>query len=158
MHFFKIYDRLPFRIISEIFELLYKGTYVKFETSLLFHSFWHINPLNANPTKWWNTLNQFVGNLPTNCLSVFDHFVNLAFKGLISSLQRNLKIRKCSREVNSVKAHTWRTFLLFALSILLSSMRRCKFLPRPILFKNGWNWNLKFVFLGDNMAKTLFSN
>ena len=106
MHFFKIYDRLPFRIISEIFELLYKGTYVKFETSLLFHSFWHINPLNANPTKWSNTLNQFVGNLPTNCLRMFDHFVNLAFKGLISSLQQNLKIRKCSREVNSVKAHT----------------------------------------------------
>ena len=41
-----------------------------------------VNPLNANPTKWSNTLKQFVGNLPTNCLSVFDHFVNLAFKGL----------------------------------------------------------------------------
>ena len=25
---------------------------------------------------------QFVGNLPTNCLSVFDHFVGLALKGL----------------------------------------------------------------------------
>ena len=42
----------------------------------------HINPLNANPTKWSNTLKQFVGNLPTNCLSVFDHFVKLAHKGL----------------------------------------------------------------------------
>ena len=41
-----------------------------------------INPLSANPTKWSNTLKQFVGNLPTNCLSVFDHFMNLAFKGL----------------------------------------------------------------------------
>ena len=39
-------------------------------------------PLNANPTKWSNTLKQFVGNLPTNCLIVFDHFVGLAFKGL----------------------------------------------------------------------------
>ena len=38
--------------------------------------------LSANPTKWSNTLKQFVGNLPTNCLSVFDHFVGLAFKGL----------------------------------------------------------------------------
>ena len=28
------------------------------------------------------TLKQFVGNLPTNCLSVFDHFVKLALKGL----------------------------------------------------------------------------
>ena len=41
------------------------------------------NPLSANPTKWSNTLKQFVGNLPTNCLSVFDHFVKLALKGLI---------------------------------------------------------------------------
>ena len=41
-----------------------------------------INPLSANPIKWSNTLKQFVGKLPTNCLSVFDHFVKLAFKGL----------------------------------------------------------------------------
>ena len=34
------------------------------------------NPLSANPTKWSNTLKQFVGKLPTNYLSVFDHFVN----------------------------------------------------------------------------------
>ena len=40
-------------------------------------------PLTANPTRWSNTLKQFVGNLPTNCLSVFDHFVILALKGLI---------------------------------------------------------------------------
>ena len=43
------------------------------------------NPLNANFTKWSNTLKQFVGKLPTNCLSVFDHFVGLAFKGLNSN-------------------------------------------------------------------------
>ena len=30
----------------------------------------NINPLGANPTKWSNTLKQFVGNLPMNCLSV----------------------------------------------------------------------------------------
>ena len=41
-----------------------------------------IDPLRANPTKWPNTLKQFVGNLPTNCLSVFGHFVNFALKGL----------------------------------------------------------------------------
>ena len=33
-------------------------------------------------TKWPNTLKQFVGKLPTNCLSVFDHFLGLAYKGL----------------------------------------------------------------------------
>ena len=41
-----------------------------------------INPLTANLTKWSNTFTQFVGNLPTNCLSMFDHFVELALKGL----------------------------------------------------------------------------
>ena len=38
-----------------------------------------LNPLSANFTKWLNTLKQFVD---TNCLSVFDHFVKLAIKGL----------------------------------------------------------------------------
>ena len=43
------------------------------------------NPLIAYPTKWSNTLKQFVSKLPTNCLSVFDHFVILALKGLTFS-------------------------------------------------------------------------
>ena len=42
----------------------------------------NFNPLNAKITKWSNTLKQFVGNLSTNCLSVFDHFVGLGLKGL----------------------------------------------------------------------------
>ena len=37
-----------------------------------------VNPLSSNFTKWSNTLKQLVGKLPTNCLSVFDHFVGLA--------------------------------------------------------------------------------
>ena len=41
-----------------------------------------VNPLSANPTKWSDTLKQFVGKLQTNCLSVFDHFVGMALKGL----------------------------------------------------------------------------
>ena len=41
------------------------------------------NPLSANPTKWSDTLKQFISKLPTNCLSVSDHFVKLALKGLI---------------------------------------------------------------------------
>ena len=41
-----------------------------------------LNPLRDNPTKWSNTLKQFVSSLPTNCLSVFDHSVGLALKGL----------------------------------------------------------------------------
>ena len=48
-------------------------------------SFFHrklLNPLGAKPTKWSNTLKQFVGSLATNCLSVFDHFVKLMLKVL----------------------------------------------------------------------------
>ena len=51
------------------------------------------NPLSANLTRWSNTL---TGCQPTNCLSVFDHFVGLALKGLIISLQTSLsRINKC---------------------------------------------------------------
>ena len=39
------------------------------------------NPLSANPTKWPNTLKQFIGKLPANCLSAFGHIVKLALKG-----------------------------------------------------------------------------
>ena len=40
--------------------------------------------LYANPTKWSNkTYSNNSWLLPTNCLSVFDHFVGLALKGLI---------------------------------------------------------------------------
>ena len=42
-----------------------------------------INPLSANPTNWSNVLKQFVSSLPTNYLSVFDHFVGLALKELM---------------------------------------------------------------------------
>ena len=41
-----------------------------------------ITLLEPNPTKWLNTLKKFVDDLPTNCLSVFNHFVGLALKGL----------------------------------------------------------------------------
>ena len=41
-----------------------------------------INSLSTNHTKWLNTLKKFIRKLPTNCLSVFDHFVKLVFKGL----------------------------------------------------------------------------
>ena len=38
------------------------------------------NPFCANPTKWSKTRKQFVGNLPANSLSVFDHFVGFVLK------------------------------------------------------------------------------
>ena len=55
-----------------------RGTFNEIDSMLRYN----INPLNAKFTKWPNTLKQFVGKLLTNCLSVFGHFVGLAFKGL----------------------------------------------------------------------------
>ena len=52
------------------------------------------NPLSANPRKWSNTLKQFVSNLATNCLSVFDHFVILVPKGLIRMSEKYFQSRK----------------------------------------------------------------
>ena len=51
---------------------------------LSIQTFMFLNLLRVNQTKWSNTLKQFVGKLPTNCLSVFDHIVGLALKGLSS--------------------------------------------------------------------------
>ena len=40
----------------------------------------YFNHLSANPTKWPNSLKQkFINKLSTNCLSMFDHFVRLAY-------------------------------------------------------------------------------
>ena len=56
---------------DETMELFYRS-----QTSL------NVNTLSANPTKWSNTLKQFIGKLPMNCLIVFDHFWRLVLKGL----------------------------------------------------------------------------
>ena len=59
-------------------------------------------PLQANFTKWPNILKQFVGNLLTNCLSVFGHFVGLALKGLKRSNCYVILFSLCK---NSRKSH-----------------------------------------------------
>ena len=53
-----------------------------------------VNPLSADPTKWPNTLKQFVDKLTTNCLSVFGHFVRLVLKVLTN--QSNQKAENVS--------------------------------------------------------------
>ena len=72
---FFIIQLLPFSVkmlnFYKHYEILYHHVFRK-----------DLNPLSGNPTKWSNTLKQFVGNLLTNFLSVFDHFVRLALKGL----------------------------------------------------------------------------
>ena len=58
----------------------------------------NLNPLSANPTKWSNTLKQFVVNLSTNFLSVFDHFVKLALKELRMPNLQNEKSFKVNQK------------------------------------------------------------
>ena len=58
-----------------------KFPYSPYECSIQCSNF---NPLSANPTKWSNTLKQV-------CLSVFDHFVKLALKGLRWAITDNKK-------------------------------------------------------------------
>ena len=96
---FQIYKETIFLFIFAIFYIfsltqrcknfwLYFNNFEKSNSCAKFffcRSHWNelcVNSLSANPTKWSNTLKQFLGKLPTNCLSVFDHFVKLALKGL----------------------------------------------------------------------------
>ena len=54
----------------------------------------YFDPLSANPTKWSNTLKQFVGKLPANCLSEFDHFGELVLKWLkVQYLQELFRVK-----------------------------------------------------------------
>ena len=64
------------------------------------------NSLSANPMKWPNTLKQFVSKLPTNCLSVFDHFVGLALKGLIQA-KKDIPIRHIGNKCSSAASIHW---------------------------------------------------
>ena len=61
------------------------NTFLRYEHYYYCYLYLPLNPLSANPIKWSNTLKQFVGKLPTNCLSVFDHFVGQVLKGLINT-------------------------------------------------------------------------
>ena len=57
--------------------------------------------LNANLTKWSNTLKQFVDSEATNCLRVFDHFVGLAFKRL-NSITHHTSLTKSAQWVSLI--------------------------------------------------------
>ena len=69
-------------LTNRVLENKIQSYFTKTDISDHFPIFTVFNPLSANFTKWSNTLKQFVGKLPTNCLSAFDHFVGLASKGL----------------------------------------------------------------------------
>ena len=89
----------------------------------VFHALLTVNPLRDNPTKRSNSLKQFVGNLPTNCLSVFDHFAGLALKGLsytnnqvdqlfqLPGLQTNLRIKYKQKQFFTLPIGTLKYFM-----------------------------------------------
>ena len=64
-------------------QVAYKNSSLNALLSLIFYVFYSIlplNPVSANFIKWSNT--HKASKLPTNRLSVFDHFVGLTLKGL----------------------------------------------------------------------------
>ena len=92
-----------------------------------------LNPLSANPIKRLNTLKQFVGKLPANCLSVFVHFVNLVLKGL--------------REPDLLLRNPKKTLSLWNLKII-PVMRTLRGASEPsTIFASGWwGYNFKWKF------------
>ena len=94
------------------FHVLYYAYYIKYSIHIKYEPWCKIIPLNANPTKWSNTLKQLVTKLLTNCLCVFDHFVKLALKGLLSSFINNVWISTAPGNPDSCQAliHTFKIF------------------------------------------------
>ena len=88
------------------------------------------NPLNADFAKGSNTLKQFIGNLPTNCLGVFDHFVGLTLK----ELKNNKALTKISftlvrvffmqlyEILHDLRRHIWGNLAVFDFSLFLAQI------------------------------------
>ena len=78
-----------------------------------------LNPLSLSPKKQSNTLKEFFGKLPTNCLSVFDHFSGLALIGLLVYLYHICKTLSntcrdyCFRKLISSLLFSFFFFLFF---------------------------------------------
>ena len=98
----------------------------------------YFNPFSHNPTKWSNTLQQLVGNLTTNCLSVFDHFVGLALKGF--KFNFGLFWLSCDSNIETSSCRVWAKLQLsiarphFLKHITQSSIKK------TIAAKCAWNY------------------
>ena len=89
-----------------------------------------LNPLSASLSKWSNTLKQFVGNLPMNCVNVFDNFERLALKGLSSGKMTHiisLSSSKMTHTIGAGEKHYRNTLvlLLSEMSFLQAGAQRC---------------------------------
>ena len=99
------------------FEHLWTTAFVNvYEIHLFILCFMLFYVLSANPIKWSNTLKQFVGNLPANCLSVFDHFVKLALKRLcrlVTSTQLDFRKISLNNQKHEFTKHEKQLFLRY---------------------------------------------
>ena len=82
------------------------------------------NPLSAKFIKWSNTLKQIVGNLPTICLSVFDHFSGLALKGLTNTTDNMNQTQ--TRQSNPIRQIYIYIYIIFHVMEILFSYDRKK--------------------------------
>ena len=136
-----------------------------------FNSFF--NPLSTNFTKWSNTLKQFVSKLPTDCLSVFEHFMELVLKGLINSCFPSSSINAKQKswgaphllhtcvvlfyfsEVLKVKQlsffvdHISLSFFVWRCDFFRSVKRLVTFLSKPTLFVYIYNLFIKPIILSS---------
>ena len=77
-----------------------------------------LNHLSANPTKCSNTFKQFVGKLPTSCVSACGHFVEFAIKGLNKLLTFAILVSK----LTEVKHCNTKTNALLQFSVLVTQL------------------------------------
>ena len=94
------------------------------------------NPLSVNITEWLNRLKQFVDKLPTNCLSVFDHFVGLALKRMILN-SNNLGISRLSLKTLGTNLDSWGEVVLrqkFISFLFLTSYRTSQISSRSLTY------------------------
>ena len=75
-----IYIYIAFFLNMELYVKVHIHLYINL--NIISPMEYNANPLSANFTKWSNTLKQFAGKLPANCVSVFGHFVGLVLEGL----------------------------------------------------------------------------
>ena len=61
----------------------------QFSMAQKMHYFQGLSPLSANPTKWSNTLKEFVSKVATNCLSVL--------KGMVMQIEKTLITDRISK-------------------------------------------------------------
>ena len=101
--------------------------------------------LQAPTPQNGKTLKQFVGKLPKNCLSVFDHFVVLALKGLkrIANSVYFVKI-VCH---HSYKQSLFKKYLLLGHHLPATSAEKKQYQAFLDQFRNTWHF-VKFLFQG----------